>query len=221
MTRYRAVLFDWRCTLAHYAEPAWWVERALQAAGRPAGRDEIAAMVRSVDQAAALPDVIEGRLHEDSSPEYHRSTTMRWFERAGLDAELAEALYDLDFDPANHPLYPDVPDVLTAIRGRGVKVALVSNIHFDLRALLHDQGVGDLIDAYVQSFELGFQKPDPRMFELALRAVGAQPHEALMVGDSPETDGGAISVGIPTLLIPMQFEFRPRGLDLVVRMLDT
>jgi FMN phosphatase YigB (HAD superfamily) len=53
------------------------------------------------------------------------------------------------------------------LRTLGVKIALVSDIHFDLRADLANRGVADLFDAYVLSFEHGFQKPDPRMFRLA------------------------------------------------------
>ncbi len=86
---------------------------------------------------------------------------MRLFRCAGLDNELAVALYDLDLDPASHPLYPDVPGVLTSVQALGAKIALVSNIHFDLRADLRAYGVAHLIDAYVLSFEQGFQKPDP------------------------------------------------------------
>ena len=96
----------------------------------------------------------------------------------------------------------------------------MSDIHFDLRADLAQQGIADLIDAYVLSYEHGFQKPDPRIFELALDAVGAQPEEALMIGDRASHDGGAVSAGIPTLLLPAPQELVPRGLDVVLTMLE-
>ena len=38
----------------------------------------------------------------------NRSVSMLRFEKAGLDTELAEALYRLDFEPESYPLYPDV-----------------------------------------------------------------------------------------------------------------
>lgn len=108
--------------------------------------------------------------------------------------------------------------MLAAIRARGVRIALVSDIHFDLRADLAEHGIAELIDAYVLSFEHGFQKPDPRMFTLALDAVGIEPGEALMVGDRASHDGGAASVGIATLILPMLTELVPRGLDVVLRL---
>jgi len=216
--RYRAVFFDWRGTLAHLPEPEWWVGRALESIGRPVAPQVVQAAVAGLDAAAELPEVLEAERHEDCSWELHRSVTMRRFELAGLDSELAEALYRLDLDPASHPLYPDVPEVLAALRARGVRVALVSDIHFDLRVDLAEHGIAEFVDAWVLSFEHGFQKPDPRMFTLALDAVGVQPDEALMVGDRASHDGGAAAVGIATLILPLRRELGPRGLDVVLRL---
>lgn len=220
MDRYRAVLFDWRGTLALDPEPAWWVGRALESIGRPVEREVVEGLVAGLNAAAELPEILEAERHEDCSVELNRSATMLRFERAGLDGELADALYRRDFDPASHPLYPDVPDVLAAIRALDVRIALVGDIHFDLRDDLAGHGVGHLIDAYVLSFEHGFQKPDPRMFALALDAVGAEPGEALMVGDRASHDGGAASAGIATLILPVLHELVPRGLDVVLRLLN-
>src|SRR6266540_1805180 len=150
--------------LAHLPEPEWWVGRALESIGRPVAPQVVQAAVAGLDAAAELPEVLEAEHHEDCSWELHRSVTMRRFELAGLDSELAEALYRLDLDPASHPLYPDVPEVLAALRARGVRVALVSDIHFDLRVDLAEHGIAEFVDAWVLSFEHGFQKPDPRMF---------------------------------------------------------
>lgn len=220
MGRFRAVLFDWRGTLVHDPALAWWVGRALESVGRPVAPEMVDAMAAGLAETAELPEFVEAERGIDCSSELHRSVSMRLFQQAGLDSELAEALYRLDFDPSSHPLYPDVPDVLAAIRARGVRVALVSDIHFDLRADLAEQGIADLIDTYVLSYEHGFQKPDPRIFALALDAAGAQPEEALMVGDRASHDGGAVSAGIPTLLMPAPNELMPRGLDIVLRLLD-
>jgi putative hydrolase of the HAD superfamily len=46
------------------------------------------------------------------------------------------------------------------------------------------------------------EKPDPRIFRRALERLGAEPSEALHVGDSPEHDlAGARAVGIAALLV--------------------
>jgi hypothetical protein len=64
-----------------------------------------------------------------------------------------------------------------------VRIALISDFHLDLRPLLAHHGIADLFDAWVFSFEQGIQKPDPRMFTLALDALEVRPEHALMVGD--------------------------------------
>lgn len=87
----------------------------------------------------------------------------------------------------------------------------------DLRPFLARKGIE--LDAYVISFEHGFQKPDPRMFTTALEAVRAAPNEALMIGDRVTHDGGAAAVGIDTLILPAPAAFGMRGLDVVLRLL--
>lgn len=144
---------------------------------------------------------------------------MRMYEQAGVDPELAEALYRVEWDLESRPLYPDVLETLAAIRDRGMRIALVSDIHFDIRPDCAAQGIDGFIDAYVLSCEVGVQKPDPRMFITGTSAVGVEADEALMVGDSPYTDGGAAAVGIATLILPRQEELAPRGLDVVLRLL--
>ena len=54
-----------------------------------------------------------------------------------------------------------------------------------------------LFDAIFVEGELGFGKPDPRVFARALRALGAEPHEALMTGNDLRSDiAGAKGAGI-------------------------
>ena len=69
------------------------------------------------------------------------------------------------------------------------------------RAKLHRAGVPHYFaPAHVFiSGEVGFEKPDPRMFEAALRVLGEEPGRVLYVGDHPVNDiAGAAAVGMPT-----------------------
>ena len=85
-----------------------------------------------------------------------------------------------DADPENRPLYVDAaPNPGRDYTACGVKIAVVSDIHLDLRALLHSQGVGDFIDAYVLSFELGL--PEARSAHVLDRARLARCHRGIGV----------------------------------------
>jgi putative hydrolase of the HAD superfamily len=93
--------------------------------------------------------------------------------------------------------------LLESLRGRGLKLGLVSNA-FDPGPLLHRDleqlGIAERIDFAVFSSELGKRKPHPEIFERALDALGVAPHEALFVGDRLYEDvRGASEVGMTTV----------------------
>jgi FMN phosphatase YigB (HAD superfamily) len=80
-----------------------------------------------------------------------------------LDPELAEAMFRVEWEPAARPVYPDVAHVLAAVRDRGTKIAVVSDIHFDIRPDCVAQGIDRFVGVYVSSYEVAAQKPDPRI----------------------------------------------------------
>jgi putative hydrolase of the HAD superfamily len=94
-----AVLFDWRGTLVVTLSLSEWVERALEQTDRDSPPNEVAnveaAQVRAIDH----PDVHESWGRVDESALVHRETYARLFRVAGLDDELAEALYSVESNP--------------------------------------------------------------------------------------------------------------------------
>jgi 5'-nucleotidase len=61
-------------------------------------------------------------------------------------------------------------------------------------------GLSGLLDFLIVSEGVGVSKPDPRIFALALDKASAEPEEAVMIGDSWESDVlGARSAGIPAV----------------------
>lgn len=218
MSHYQAVLFDWVGTLVHHQPGRWRLHRAHEAIGRTIDDATFETVVAALDGAYGEPDVQEAMRSEDCSPEQYRVANMLWFERAGLDTDLAEALYAMDFDPGTHPVYPNTRDVLAELHARGTRVVVVSNFHRDLRPAIAAHGFADYVDAVVISSEHGFQKPDTRMFTVALDLLGLEANDALMVGDWAPNDGAAASIGIDTLLLPMPDDVSHRGLDAVLRL---
>jgi putative hydrolase of the HAD superfamily len=94
-------------------------------------------------------------------------------------------------------LYPETVDVLTELRGRGLRVGLCSNWDWDLDRHLDMLGLLPLLDARVSSAWVGARKPHPRIFEAAVDAVGAQPLQVVFVGDNWVADvEGARNAGL-------------------------
>ncbi|HSO36703.1 MAG TPA: HAD family hydrolase [Labilithrix sp.] len=91
---------------------------------------------------------------------------------------------------------------LDAIRARGVKVAIISNSEGMLDRLFADLGILPHFDLVVDSGKLGIEKPDPRIFRVALDRFGVAPERALHLGDVFATDVlGARAAGIRHALI--------------------
>jgi HAD superfamily hydrolase (TIGR01549 family) len=216
--RTRAVLFDWRGILVVNPPEEWWIGRAFEELGRPKPTSaELADLVSAITEAGNQPAFVAAEQKIDCSAELHAETSLAMFAAAGLDEDLAIALYQLDFRPDCHPYAIDAKETFESLASHEIKIAVISDIHFDLRPEFEDHGLSEYVDEFVLSFEHGIQKPDPAIFRLALDALQVRPTEALMVGDRPSHDGGAVAVGIPTLLLPTLGEASDRRLELVLR----
>lgn len=121
-------------------------------------------------------------------------------------------------------LFPDTLPTLQALRGK-VKLGLVSDAQPDwLESEMLRLGLDGCFDAVVVSGNHGYRKPDPRLFERALHELGADPREAVMIGDSPYRDvHGAQQAGVRGCLVTRHapFETADEGVvpDLVVESL--
>jgi putative hydrolase of the HAD superfamily len=127
--------------------------------------------------------------------------------RAGLDREeLPRVLASAWRAHVERNLWCKVPDglgpALDAIRALGVKTAIVSNSEGMLERLFRDLGILGHFDAVVDSGLVGFEKPDPRIFRIALDRFGVPASRALHVGDVYATDIlGARAAGLRCALI--------------------
>ncbi|MFR9774877.1 HAD family hydrolase [Micromonospora sp. MS34] len=218
MDELRAAVFDWRGTLVTTLPPLEWVRVALERLGRDSRPEAVSAVRAAVAVAAGDPDRLDAP-GVDCDALVHRNTYHGVFADAGLDAALADALYAVESDPAYNPFAVDAVPVLRAVAGHGLRIAVVSDIHFDLRPVFAAAGLAGVVDVFVLSYEHGVQKPDPRIFRLALDRLDTEPARTLMVGDRSGPDGGALDLGMPTLLLPPLTDVRQQRLGLVARTL--
>lgn len=215
MPAVRAVLFDFAGTLLVPEPREQWVAAACP----ELAPDEVAALAGQLEQAGRSggpePVVLDERWTEDYarrdlSADRHRALYEGLMASVtGPGTERTRRLYDRGTGPDGWHAYPDARPVLGELRRRGVPVAVVSNVGFDLRPVFAGHGLDVLVDAFALSYEVGVMKPGGELFASACAALGVAPHEALMVGDNPRADGGACDLGMRTLLLP----YSPAGAD--------
>jgi putative hydrolase of the HAD superfamily len=115
-------------------------------------------------------------------------------------------------------MYPDTEEVLKTLKEKGYKLALLSNTdNFSVDFVLDKFKLRDYFDAIVFSYDVEMLKTNPKMFETALEKLGVAPEDAIMVGDSLETDiPGAKAAGVKGILVDRRGmrEFEPKVAEL-------
>ena len=98
--------------------------------------------------------------------------------------------------------YPESEAVLRRLREMELKPYVVSNWDVLLVEVLEELGWMRYFDGVITSGVAGVEKPDPRIFEEALRVSGVGKERAIHVGNDPISDvRGAAAVGIDTVLV--------------------
>jgi putative hydrolase of the HAD superfamily len=200
--RYDVVSFDLGSTLV-YLDP---MRLAVLLANH--GVETSPASLLSVEQAACAvidhPDLIAGRTSDE---------LWRFF----LDELLAgigvppgprrRALADLvEEENEGHRLWahvpPDVPALLDRLRVAGYRLVVVSNGGGGVRSFLESRGLAGAFEVIVDSFVVGVEKPDPRIFARALDPLGVPPDRVVHVGDFYYVDViGAKRAGLTGVLL--------------------
>lgn len=124
----------------------------------------------------------------------------------GLEGAAGEAVAEAFLEAgreAELELSPDIRASLQALTERGVGLGIVCDVGFTrgelLRGLLEREGLLGHFGGWAFSDEVGHYKPSPQIFEAALEFLGAEPREAMHVGDLRRTDiAGAAALGMRT-----------------------
>jgi HAD superfamily hydrolase (TIGR01509 family) len=101
----------------------------------------------------------------------------------GTEAALAELREYHRNDNLWEHVEPDVAPALAALRSRGLRLVVVSNANGRLRHLFDRVDLTKWFDHVLDSHEWGVEKPDPRLFQLALEKSRADASRTIHVGD--------------------------------------
>jgi putative hydrolase of the HAD superfamily len=121
---------------------------------------------------------------------------------------LIDTVYAEFTDLANYAVFEDVVPMLRRLRDAGLRLGIISNFEEWLERLLDQLGVREYFDVRVISGVEGMEKPDPRIFELAMSRAGVDAASSVYVGDSPKFDvEPAAALGMLPVLIDRRERF--------------
>lgn len=150
----------------------------------------------------ALGDYFAGRDGREyrTAREGYRVATASLFEAEPPAEDEWRPAFERCLDETVRPVDGAI-ETIRALGDAEVHLGVVSDIDtVEADNILSTFGVSDRFDAVTTSEEVGYTKPDPRMFETALAAWGGDPADAVMVGDRYEHDVvGAKDAGLDAI----------------------
>jgi putative hydrolase of the HAD superfamily len=125
-------------------------------------------------------------------------------------------------------LEPEAEAALELARRTGLVTAVISNSNGTIAAILDTLGLSRHLDFVIDSSVVGVEKPDPRIFRLALARAGLSPGQAAYIGDLYSIDVvGARAAGLHAVLMdpgrcwpPRDCPTAPTALHAVQHLLD-
>jgi HAD superfamily hydrolase (TIGR01509 family) len=97
---------------------------------------------------------------------------------------------------------PEADQALAHARANGLRTAVISNSNGTVADILALLGLANHLDFVIDSSKVGVEKPNPRIFHLALERAGLKPHEVVYVGDLYSIDvRGARAAGLDAILM--------------------
>lgn len=192
VSKIKGLIFDYGGTLDtggdHWSEVIWdaW-QKAGIATDKPHFRD---AYVYGERELARERHILPAHDFHDMLL-IKMKIELQWLSEQGLlppeDIEpKAEVAAKYCYDAARASVESAKP-VLEALSKRW-PIVLVSNFYGNIETVLKDFGVRDYFKDIIESAVLGIRKPDPRIFEHGVKALGCLPAETLVIGDSYRKD---------------------------------
>ncbi|MCY3561980.1 MAG: HAD family hydrolase [bacterium] len=188
-------LFDFDRAFAGVARDFY--EQHLRAATSVTCADAVAMMIRWDHELHAVTQYV---------PNLRERRFARWLSEwpdTGLDIAALTGWYDDAMDRQMKP-DPEVSSFLADLNDRQVPWGIVTNGPSGMqRHKCQALGLDQIAPFIIVSEEVGYAKPDPRIFHDALDAIGiGQPERVMFVGDNPRTDiDGARRAGMKTAWI--------------------
>ncbi len=128
------------------------------------------------------------------------------------EPELVQDLYATFSASTSYKVFDDVLPALSELERAGYRLGLISNFEGWLQKVLVEQELGESFEVSVISGLEGVEKPDVRIYEIAIERAGVDPQRAIHIGDSMAMDvRPAKEVGMNVVLLDRAGRYRDPG----------
>ena len=211
-----------RRNFAYYADGQADEERALFGESY-FRRNYVKALLQAMcpsTSSGPCPSTSSGPCPSTALPWHCRSGQVRTGPSDDIIPWLDRAVARLDGTPRVTQCPRLVQKVVRSLHKAGYHLAALSNREGDLHPLLADYGLEACFGFTLSAGQAGIYKPNPEIFDIALRALGVSPAATLAVGDSYDADVvGAQRAGITAVLLDPMGIF-PKAPCLTIQRLD-
>lgn len=210
--RYTTVIFDADGTLiGTNPDSSHGFEMFFVHACRELGKEvKLTEVKKAVDAISKKADSLKkSGCKRFCSPEQDRDFWL-WFYKevfqilnATLYPEKAAQLFVSRFQQGEFiQVYKDTRPCLETLNKRGIKLGVMSNFSPQLEQFFKKLNIHHYFDFFVVSSLVGYEKPEPEIFTIALEKAGQKANDILYVGDNPEEDIlPAQNIGLDAILV--------------------
>lgn len=232
MGRLRGILFDYGHTLVWFPKYAQThltasknVQLVLRDLGVSVGVSRVRSLIESYVPRAGGPSASV----EEEAKGILVSAGVESFTRNDL-----RRVIEAEWKPCimNVRVRKGVKEVLVCSKKMRLKLGIVANIWSGgMNPVLARLRIEGFFHTTVADMDVGFAKPDPRIFRLALGNLRLAPEQVIMVGDNPKTDiKGAHDLGMSTVRLMrgpnrtqpdcVETDFKIRNFSTLVSIID-
>ncbi len=187
----RALLFDAGDILYFRPERGRYLQEFLDASGL-AGKSISDPAARNLRQ-----QVFDGSISQNE----YREAILRLY---GVDDPecILRGKQAMNQDDNNIQFFPGVRDTLLALKKNGYLLGIITDTANPLHVKLtwfENGGFAHVWDSIISSQEVGIQKPQPGIYQVALQQLGISASQAIFIGHDTDELDGALSVGLKTI----------------------
>lgn len=196
MVKYKAIFFDRDNTLT-YMNPkkTKWRNEIIKKWSKNEYKLDYDTMMKLFDKAGYPKDGHKSLKSEKEFFYNYYKELLKYFGVTEMIDERANIMFNELWCNNERVLYEEVIEVLEYFKNKGYKMGVISDTSPSLQLSLEQLGLGKYFESYTCSDLVGVIKPNPIIYNTALKTLGVKATESIYVDDYDVESDGARKLG--------------------------